>query len=77
MMGEFNFNQAPLPPVVEPATFVGPLPPPSEAFYLPLLRNTWFTAAGATIAILVAAVLGYRLGRRSRRKSPTTAIGPP
>jgi len=77
MMGEFNFNQAPLPPVVEPATFVGPLPPPSQAFYLPLLRNTWFTAAGATMAILVAAVLGYRLGRRSRRKSPTTAIGPP
>ena len=77
MMGEFNFNQAPLPPVVEPATFVGPLPPPSQAFYLPLLRNTWFTAAGATIAILVAAVLGYGLGRRSRRKSPTTAIGPP
>src|SRR2546421_388049 len=77
MMGEFNFNQAPLPPVVEPATFVGPQPPPSQAFYLPLLRNIWFTAAGATIAILVAAVLGYRLGRRSRRKSPTTAIGPP
>ncbi len=68
MIGEFNFKQAPLTPLVETANFIGPQPPSSQAFYVPLLRNIWLVATGAAITLLAGYIRAYGKRRRSRKE---------
>jgi phospholipase C len=58
MMSSFNFNQAPQPPPIEPANFIGPAKPVLEFTPQPLL----IIALGVGLAVVVVFVARRRPG---------------